>query len=186
MSLPQELFGLLRGVQVIAEAGFKIQKKAFEEAFQNYTVKSLVHNALNATENSNTIINQKSEDIIKSINEVGENLNIVAEGINQFISHSLSTAFKDARTIKPPDDDSESDQKLLKKVDQEIVLTPGDKDLLKKLDVEHMKKQKASPVAAAVNLHLTTKTDYTKPNQSKQEEPKDDNFDDSKTKKKKK
>lgn len=164
MSKQQEIFGVIRGLQAVGQAGIKLQEEVVKQLWQNSSFKTILENAINVKSKSNINANQKPEDIINVINDTGDRLFTVVDGIKQFVAYSFSSTSKNSLQIK-----SEPKEPLLKKIGHEITLTASDKELLKKLDMEHREKLKTfssltpeTKIQSSNNQKVTTHNDATK------------------------
>ncbi|KAF5294249.1 hypothetical protein FQR65_LT10835 [Abscondita terminalis] len=160
MSKQQEILGVIRGLQAVAQAGLKLQEQTVNEIWRNSSIKTVLENATNIKSNSNFNINQSPEEIIKIISDTGDRLFTVADGVNKFVAHSFATTIKDQQFVKPlPIDQKNKFTQPTSNLEHKITLSASDKELLKKLDMEHREKNKMPPISS------TEKTLYSVKNE---------------------
>ncbi|XP_022901536.1 atypical kinase COQ8B, mitochondrial isoform X2 [Onthophagus taurus] len=139
----KDLFGVLRGVQSVIEAGVKLQEEELKYIWKHSSIKNLIQDV---SKNVNKASPKSSEDIVKNFNETIERFSTVAYGIREYINYTPTSAAtvnegeekyekKVENNLTKEKDKSEVKEKRFK-----IKLTPRDKALLKKLDMEHRKK----------------------------------------------
>ncbi|KAF5302370.1 hypothetical protein FQA39_LY10409 [Lamprigera yunnana] len=157
MSKSQDILAVVRGLQLVAEAGFKLQEQTLKEIWHNSSVKNIIENVTQAKPNSK---NSKPEDIFKVISDTSDRLYTIVDGINEFITHSVPITKKETK-LEQVCVKEKKQPSTLKHVTHEITLTAGDKELLKKLDMEHREKLK-TPFTPIADENLSSDLKNTK------------------------
>ncbi|KAK5643386.1 hypothetical protein RI129_007231 [Pyrocoelia pectoralis] len=139
MSRGKEILGVIRGLQAVAEAGIKLQQESLETFWHNSSLRNVAQNVFESKKNPISSNNKKPEDLVKIVTDTGDRLYTIVDGIGEFVS------FKKAPVHDNPSAVPEINKSQVK-IEHEIKLTPGDKELLKQLDMEHREKMKAAAI----------------------------------------
>ncbi|XP_031340786.1 atypical kinase COQ8B, mitochondrial [Photinus pyralis] len=139
MSRGQELWGVIRGLQAVTEAGIKLQLQLLEKCWHNSSLRTVAQNVYENTKRPTSSSTGKPEDVLKIVTDAADRLYTVVDGVSEFVSFKKFTVH-DTAPIRSEVDKSQA------KIEHEIILTATDKELLKQLDMEHMEKLKAAAV----------------------------------------
>lgn len=95
MSLPQDILGVIRGLQAVVQAGIRLQESSCRVIWQNSSVKALAEECLtNARKAPTSEANKNSADVTSFLKENSDRLFTVIDGIKQYAALSTKTVLK--------------------------------------------------------------------------------------------
>lgn len=93
MSRAQDLLGVIKGIQKIAQEGAKVQSAALKVIWANSNVRSAIDNAAKNAQNSVKQSDIKNvNDVVKVVADTTDRLSAVAHGIKEFATNSPSSS----------------------------------------------------------------------------------------------
>ncbi|GLV37119.1 Coenzyme Q8 [Carabus blaptoides fortunei] len=133
MSRTQDILGVLRGFQSVVQAGIQLQESSLKILWSNSSIREVI-NTTRVTADSTVKTPVNSGDVFKLASDGVERVSTVMQGVKEFMQYS------------PANKKTEGKEQVIEtKIEHiteeyEIKLSPQDKALLKKLDMEHEQK----------------------------------------------
>lgn len=92
MSRSQDIFGLLRGLQTVAEAAVKLQEEQLSTVWRNSSVNEFLRQCPNQFKNANcsngTRANNVNTGVFGSLADSTDRLSTVFSGIREYVNYS--------------------------------------------------------------------------------------------------